>query len=108
SAGGLAALGELLASLPADFPAAVVIAQHRLGVPSRRFEDLLGRRTVLAVKPAEHGDRLREGTVYVAPPDEHLLIDATGRLSLSHAAKVHFSRPSADTLFESAAEGLGP
>jgi two-component system chemotaxis response regulator CheB len=103
SAGGLAAIGAILAALPRDFPAAVAIVQHRSPEPSTRLEMLLSRLTPLAVKAAESGDRIRAGTVYVAPPDLHMLI-SRGVLTLSHSPKVHHSRPSADPLFLSAAE----
>jgi len=44
------------------------------------------------------------GTVYVATPDYHLLVDAGPRLALSVDEPVHYSRPSLDVLFESAAD----
>ena len=102
SAGGLAAISTILAALPADFPAAVAIVQHRAPEPSTRLESLLSRVTPLVVKAAQSGDCLQAGTVYIAPPDFHLLIDA-GFLTLSHSPKVRFSRPAADPLFLSTA-----
>jgi two-component system chemotaxis response regulator CheB len=65
--------------------------------------DILCRRTPLPVKQAEEGDRLLPGTVYIAPPDRHLLVNGDGTLSLSYTELVHFVRPSADLLFESTA-----
>ena len=102
--GGLDALERLLAALPADFPAPVVIAQHR-GAASGEgmFADLLQRRSRFAVADAEDKDRLEPGRVYVAPPDYHLLVQR-GSLALSIEAPVAFSRPSIDVLFESAAD----
>jgi two-component system chemotaxis response regulator CheB len=104
SAGGLAAITAVLAPLPPDFPAAVAIVRHRSPDGSNTFEELLGKRTALAVKPADEGDLIRAGIVYVAPPGFHLIVNESGRLSLSHSAKVRFSRPAADRLFLSAAE----
>jgi two-component system chemotaxis response regulator CheB len=49
------------------------------------------------------GDRLERGTAYVAPPNRHLLVNPDGTLPLSQSELVHFVRPSADLLFESAA-----
>lgn len=103
SAGGLAAISTILAALPRDFPAAVAIAQHRAPEPSTRLEMLLSRVTPLAVKAPESGDRMQAGTVYIAPPDFHMLI-SRGALTLSHSPKIRHSRPSADPLFLSAAE----
>lgn len=103
SAGGLSALSTVLSALPADFPAALVIVQH-LDPRHRSFmADIMSRRTALQVKQAEEGDRLQPGTVYIAPPDQHVLVNSDGTLSLSHSELVHFVRPSADLLFESAA-----
>ena len=65
--------------------------------------DILGRRTGLRVEQAAQGARLEPATVLVAPPDEHLLVSAEGTVNLSHSELVHFVRPSADLLFESAA-----
>ena len=103
SAGGLAALSTVLGSLPADFPVPVVVVQHV--DPRRRslMADILGRRTALRVEQAVEGARLAPSTVLVAPPDEHLLVSAEGTVNLSHSELVHFVRPSADLLFESAA-----
>jgi two-component system chemotaxis response regulator CheB len=63
--------------------------------------DILSRRTKLVVKEAEEGDRLKPGTVFIAPPDRHLLVNSDGTLTLTQSELVHFVRPSADLLFES-------
>jgi two-component system chemotaxis response regulator CheB len=65
--------------------------------------DILNRHSRLPIKQAEDGDRVQPGSVFIAPPDRHLLVNADGRLSLSRAELVHFVRPSADLLFESVA-----
>jgi two-component system, chemotaxis family, protein-glutamate methylesterase/glutaminase len=103
SAGGLPALSQILASLPADFPATVVVVQHLDPRHRSLMADILSRRTRLQVKQAEEGDRLCASTVYIAPPDRHLLVNPDGTLSLSQSELVHFVRPSADLLFESVA-----
>jgi two-component system chemotaxis response regulator CheB len=103
SAGGLKALSLVFSMLPPDFPAAVVVVQHLDPRHRSLMADILSRRTPLQVKQAEEGDRLRPGTVYIAPPDRHLLVNPDGSLSLSQSELVHFVRPSADLLFESMA-----
>ena len=103
SAGGLTALSRVLTDLPADFPAALLVVQHLDPRHRSLMADILGRRTALRVKQAEEGDRFLPGTVYVAPPDRHLLVNPDGTLSLSRTELVHFVRPSADLLFESVA-----
>jgi two-component system chemotaxis response regulator CheB len=103
SAGGLNALGEILGSLPEDFNASIVIVQHLDPRHRSLMADILSRRTKLAVKEAEEGDQLKARTVYIAPPDRHLLVNHDGTLSLTRSELVHFVRPSADLLFESLA-----
>jgi two-component system chemotaxis response regulator CheB len=103
SAGGLAALSEVLSALPADFPVPVVIVQHLDPRHRSLMAEILHRRTSLSVEEATDGAKLEVSTVYIAPPDEHLLVTSDGCLSLSHTDLVHFVRPSADLLFESGA-----
>jgi two-component system chemotaxis response regulator CheB len=103
SAGGLRALRVVLSALPADFPAAVLIVQHLDPRHRSLLAEILSRVTPLRVKQADEGDRLEPGVVYIAVPDRHLLVRRDGTLALSELELVHFLRPSADLLFESAA-----
>jgi two-component system chemotaxis response regulator CheB len=103
SAGGVTALGQVVSPLPQHFPAAIVVVQHVDPRHRSLLVEILSRRTTLKVKQAEAGDILRGGTIYIAPPDRHLLVDPGRRLSLSQSELVHFVRPSADLLFESVA-----
>ncbi|HEX3426690.1 MAG TPA: chemotaxis protein CheB, partial [Acidimicrobiales bacterium] len=101
SAGGLAALTSLLSGLPASFPASVLLVQHLDPRHRSLLADMLNRSTELPVKMAESWDRLTGGSVFVAPPNYHLLVDPGGTLSLTQSELIHFLRPSADVLFES-------
>jgi two-component system chemotaxis response regulator CheB len=103
SAGGLNALTEILSALPKDFPAAIAIVQHLDPNYDSQLAQILSPRTSLEVKQAVEGDLLRPGTVYIAPPNNHLLINSDNTTSLSKSELVNFSRPSADLLFESVA-----
>ncbi len=103
SAGGLEALSQVLTALPADFPAALVVVQHLDPRHRSLMAEILSRRTALRVQQAQAGDSLTPGTVYIAPPNRHLLVNGDGTLSLSQSELVHFVRPSADLLFESVA-----
>jgi two-component system, chemotaxis family, protein-glutamate methylesterase/glutaminase len=103
SAGGLKALSHVLAALPADFRASIVVVQHLDPRHRSLMADILSRRTALQVKQAEEGCRLTPGMAYIAPPNRHLLVNPDGTLSLSQSELVHFVRPSADLLFESVA-----
>jgi two-component system chemotaxis response regulator CheB len=103
SAGGLIALSRVLSGLPAGFPATVLVVQHLDPRHRSLMADILSRRTSLKVGQGAEGDRIAPATVYIAPPDRHLLVNPDGTLSLSQSALVHFVRPSADLLFESVA-----
>jgi two-component system chemotaxis response regulator CheB len=107
SAGGLAALSTLLASLPADFPAPLLVVQHLDPHHTSVMSDILGRRTDLHVTQATDGAAIAVGQVMVGAPDRHLVVNSDGTVSLADTALVHFVRPSADRLFESAAAGFG-
>jgi two-component system chemotaxis response regulator CheB len=107
SAGGLMALTEVLAALPGDLPVPVVVVQHLDPRHRSLMAEILDRRTELQVRQAQEGDDLRPGTVYIAPPDYHLLVNGDGTLSLSQSKLVHFVRPSADLLFESMGASYG-
>jgi two-component system chemotaxis response regulator CheB len=104
----LAALSSVLSALPLDFPAAVLVLQHLDPHHRSWMADILGRRVRLCVTEAKGGERLMPGTVLIAPPDHHLLVGPGGVLTLSSTPRVHFVRPSADLLFSSLAESLGP
>ena len=103
SAGGLTALGTLFGSLASDFHAGIVVVQHLDPRHRSLMADLLSRRTPLAVKEAEEGDKIEPGRVFIAPPNKHLLVVPDGTLSLTQTELVHFLRPSVDLLFESVA-----
>jgi two-component system chemotaxis response regulator CheB len=103
SEGGVKAVGDVLSSLPADFPATLLVVQHRSpGVPGL-LDTILAQRTALQVKEAEGGESIHTGVVYLAPADHHLLLDPDGILRLSQSAKAKHVRPAADVLFESVA-----
>jgi two-component system chemotaxis response regulator CheB len=103
SAGGIGALGEMLGGLPRSFPASIVVVQHLDPRHRSLMADILRRRTDLRVEQASEGEQMLRGTVYIAPPDRHLLVNPDGTLSLTQSELVHFVRPSADLLFESVA-----
>lgn len=107
STGGLRALTAVLAALPADFPAPLLIVRHIAPWAPSLAAALLASRTALVVKDAVAGERPRPGVVYLAPPDRHLLVRLDGALALEQSPRVHFTRPAADPLFFSAARIYG-
>ena len=107
SAGGVEVLSVLLSSLPAACRASFFIVMH---IPRDRpslLADVFGAKCALSVREAEDKEPVQPGTVYFAPPDYHLLIDRGPVLALSSDEPVHFSRPSIDVLFDSAADIYG-
>ena len=104
--GGLHAVSEILAGLPADFPAPIVIVQHRQEDSQDILSGLLDRRGPLTVRDAEDKTQLTPGCVHVAPPGYHVLIEP-GHLELSTEAQVRYSRPSIDVAMETAAHAYG-
>ncbi|MCU1450657.1 MAG: cheB [Acidimicrobiales bacterium] len=107
STGGPAALQHVLAGLPADFPAPILVAQHITVGFTEGLAAWLGSVSPLRVKVADHGETIAGGTLYVAPDDRHLGVTQRGVVSLSSAAPVGGFRPSASYLFESVANAFG-
>jgi two-component system, chemotaxis family, protein-glutamate methylesterase/glutaminase len=103
SLGGLSALRLLLGALPADFPAAVAIVQHRRPDNFSTLAELLGAASSLPVREPVDGETVSPGVVFLAPPGYHLLVEP-GSFRLSVDGPVSWARPSIDVLFESAAE----
>jgi two-component system chemotaxis response regulator CheB len=103
SAGGVEALTHVLPALPADFRPAVLIVVHvRSDAPSL-LPGLFSARCKLPVVEPDDKDDIAGGTIYVAPPGYHMLVEPDRSISLSVDPPVRFSRPSVDVLFESAA-----
>lgn len=107
SAGGITALIQLLAALPSDFPFPILVVQHIAPIRVSVLADVLGYRAQLRVKWAEDGEIVAPATVYVAPPNSHLLIRPGDRIELSGKQRVGYWRPAVDVLFQSAAELYG-
>ena len=107
SAGSLEVILNLVAKLPRQPNAVVIIVVHRKKDNESILVNLLSSRTRLAVKEVEDKDPILLNTVYLAPPDYHLLIERTDLFSLDSSEKIQYSRPSIDVTFESVAEAFG-
>lgn len=103
--GGLAALSEIVSSLPEDFPLPIGVVQHR-SKDSELLVSLLQDLTKLCIRDAEDKEPLCAGNIYVAPPDYHMLVEKE-YVSLTVDSPVRFSRPSIDVLFRSASDTFG-
>lgn len=107
SAGGVDALSELVASLPADLPAAVLVVLHQEAGFASRLPELLSARGPLRATHAIHGEPILRGRIYVAPPDNHLAV-RPGYLNVVRGPKENNHRPSVDVLFRTASASYGP
>lgn len=103
SYGGMEAIKNLLAGLPAGFEVPVAIVLHIGNNNIESYISMLKNKTVFTVKEADEKEKPQPGHVYFAPPNYHLQFEPDGSFSLSTDEKVNFSRPAIDVLFETAA-----
>jgi len=106
SAGGVEALQRLCASLPSDFPAAVLIAQHLSPSARSMLPQLIERVAAMPTGAPADGDPIEPGRIYVAAPDHHMLV-RSGKVLMRRGPKENRSRPAVNALFRSAAVAYG-
>lgn len=107
STGGPQVVQKLLAELPSDYPAPVVLVQHINAAFSESLVSWLAATSKLKVKVAKDGDLLTPGTVLIAPPDAHLTIPSRGRVAVQAGPAKDGHLPSGSLLLESAAKAYG-
>jgi two-component system CheB/CheR fusion protein len=105
SAGGIEVLSTLVATLPADFPAPLVIAQHLDPTRPSHLGEILARQTVLPIHSVTSREPLAPRTIYLAPPNCHLLI-TQGTIEAVEEGPGR-SKPSIDLALSSAAAAYG-
>jgi two-component system, chemotaxis family, protein-glutamate methylesterase/glutaminase len=102
SAGGVEALTSLVREFPHDLQAAVFVVLHVSPTGTSTLAQILDRAGPLPSRAAIDGTKVAPGTIYVAPPDRHLLVD-DGHLRLTVGPKENGHRPAADPTFRSLA-----
>jgi two-component system chemotaxis response regulator CheB len=107
SAGGISTLKELVRLLPEDFPAAMFIVLHVAPGTRSLLPEILARSGPLPVSFAEDDAEIQTGNIYVAPSDQHILLESD-RMKLVRGPRENRNRPSIDVLFRSAAWTFGP
>ena len=107
STGGPAALQRILADLPRDFAAPILVVQHIATGFVAGLAHWLGVSCDLRVQVAKDGERLLEHTVYLAPDGRHLGVREPGQVLVSEAPPINGFRPSATFLFQTAARVYG-
>ena len=106
SAGGIEALSRVVASLPADFPAPIVIAQHLDPRRPSHLGEILARHATLPVKVIDETAALEDGVIFVVPSNR--LVEIVGGELRLRPAKPGSIAPSVDLLLETAAAAFGP
>ncbi len=107
STGGPPVIKELLAALPSDFSAPIVIVQHIARNFTTGFAEWLDHSTPLKVKVAKHADPLELGAVYVAPDGLQMKVDFSSHVVLTNDPPENGLRPSVSYLFRSVANVFG-
>ena len=107
SAGGLEGMRALVKELPSDLPAAIFVVLHIPPDKPSILPTLLNHGgQLLAMHPAD-GTPIRNGCLYIAPPDHHLLIEGP-IVRVVRGPRENRCRPAIDPLFRSAAACYGP
>lgn len=107
SAGSLAFVLKLVPFLKTIFDVGVIIVFHRKLADNSPLIEIISSRTSYKVVEAEDKDAVEPGTIYLAPPDFHLLIERDKTITLDVSERVNYSRPSIDVTFASAADIYG-
>lgn len=107
SAGGVKALLEFVKHLPSEFPASIFIVQHVAPHTESILPEIITMLSPLEAKHPKDGEIIKPGTIYIAPPDHHMLLEE-GKITITKGPKENRFRPSIDALFRSAAYVYGP
>ena len=107
STGGPPVLQTILAALPEDFPAPVLVVQHMAAGFVRGFAEWLAQSSRLPVQVAAHGESPLPGHVYLAPDGFHMKVARGGRIALTRDEPENGLRPSVSCLLRSVAEVYG-
>lgn len=103
SAGSLPAILIILSNLNRQLNFPIVIVLHRKNSNENSLGDLLSQKTLIPVKEIDDKDPIVPGTIFIAPPDYHLLVEQGEFFSLDVSERINYSRPAIDVTLESAA-----
>ncbi len=106
SAGGIAALSEVLREMPADISAAFLVTLHLSARSESILPRILGRASGLRADQGADGEKIEAGRILVAPPNRHMVLN-DGHVHLTLGPRENRQRPSIDPMFRSAAESYG-
>lgn len=107
SYGAMRVLVKIVAALPGDFPAPVLIVTH-IGARRSSLAEILAKDSALPVRDARDGEAVTGGVILLAPADYHMLVSEDGAtIRLYHGPKENHTRPAIDPLFRSVAVAYG-
>jgi two-component system chemotaxis response regulator CheB len=98
---------EILKDLPAELPAAILIVQHITQGFEQGLMEWLGTNCKLPMRIPADNEEIELGTIYVAPSNLHMTVEASGRIRLLDGPPVNGLKPSGTVLFESVAKVFG-
>lgn len=104
SSGSLKVILELFAALKKDFTIPMLLVLHRNSQHESVLAEVLSAKSPLPVKEVDEKEPIQPAHIYIAPQDYHVLLEAGGYFSLDYSEKMHYSRPSIDVSFISAAQ----
>lgn len=107
SAGGIHALQTVFKNIPQPLRVPIIVVLHLNKDTQMPLPLIFGQHAKGALYEAGDKTELIAGCFYFAPPDYHLLFEDQHTLALTQDAPVHYSRPSIDVTFESAAQTFG-
>ena len=108
SSGAIEALNQLLPVVPEAARIPIVVVVHLPPNRSSLLAEIFAKRCLVRVREPEDKEPISAGSIWFAPANYHLLVEADRSFALSIDVPVNFSRPSIDVLFESAADAFGP
>jgi two-component system chemotaxis response regulator CheB len=108
SAGGVGALLTLFKGLPSGFALPLLVVLHLPDKRRSQLAEVFRQHLRIPVKEVDDKETIVPGTLYFAAAGYHVSVEQDFSLSLSLEDRVHYSRPSIDILFESAADAYGP
>lgn len=107
STGGPNIVQTILAGLPADLPAGVLVVQHMPKGFTQKFAERLNEASEITVKEAQEGDLITQGVALIAPGDLHMEVDSNLKIKLINGPKRFGVRPAANVTMVSASEFFG-
>jgi len=108
SSGGLEVMLVLLKRLPPTYLLPTLLVLHQRANRVSGLSQMLAAHTHLRVLEPDDKQRIEAGTLYVAPPNYHLLVEKEKILSLSSDIPINYCRPAIDATLETAADAYGP